>query len=206
MRVRGPSKWAVLGVLFAAGVAFDQVTKFLAVDRLTEAFARVGARTLPQKLEAFWSLRYLEPVATAPYVVARPFWRMVYVENPNAAFGFLGFLPPELRYPLFVVTYVFAVGFVIYYYRRLQTGQRYLQVALALVMAGTVGNFIDRLARRYVIDFVDWHWWNRPDLRWPTFNVADSMLVVGIGLLLLHSGPRRVGARADDTRARPAPR
>jgi len=64
-------------------------------------------------------------------------------------------------------------------------------VALSLVLAGAVGNFVDRLARRYVIDFVEWYWWNRPDLRWPTFNVADSMLTVGIVLLLLAPQERK---------------
>ena len=49
---------------------------------------------------------------------------------------------------------------------------------------------VDRLARRYVIDFVEWHWWNRPDLRWPTFNLADSLIVVGVAMLLLHPGER----------------
>ena len=62
-------------------------------------------------------------------------------------------------------------------------------MALAFVLAGAVGNFIDRLARSYVIDFVEWYWWNRPDLRWPTFNVADSLIVVGVAMLIIHPGP-----------------
>jgi signal peptidase II len=78
-----------------------------------------------------------------------------------------------------------------------EEAQRLLRVALSLVLAGAVGNFIDRLARGYVVDFVDWHWWNRPDLYWPTFNVADSMIVVGVGLLLLLPAPggERAAAR-----------
>jgi signal peptidase II len=85
---------------------------------------------------------------------------------------------------------VAAVLFILGYYRRLREEQRYLQVALALVLAGAVGNFIDRLVRRYVIDFIEWHWWNRPDLRWPTFNVADSLIVIGVAMLMLHPGER----------------
>ncbi len=90
-----------------------------------------------------------------------------------------------------------AVGFILHYYRRLTEEQRFLQVALALVLAGAVGNFIDRLARRYVIDFVEWYWWNRPDLRWPTFNVADSLIVVGVAMLILHPGPQKSVAGAE---------
>ncbi len=191
MRRKPLGKWKVLAALFALGLAADQVTKFLAVDRLTVAFLRAGARTLGDKVEAFWRLKYLEPLATEPYYVFRPFWRMTYVENPNAAFGFMSFVPAEARYRLFLVISGAAVGFVFYYYRKLGVRQRFLQISLAFVLAGTVGNLVDRLARRYVIDFIDWYWWNRPDLRWPTFNVADSLLVVGIALLLLHPSPGR---------------
>jgi signal peptidase II len=188
------SKWKLLAALFGLGVAADQVTKFLAVDRLTVAFPRAGAHALAEKVSAFWRLKYLEPLATPPFYVFRPLWRMSYVENPNAAFGFMSFVPAEARYQLFLVISVAAVGFVFYYYRKLDVRQRFLQISLSFVLAGTVGNLVDRLARRYVIDFIDWYWWNRPDLRWPTFNLADSMLVVGIALLLIHPSPGRANA------------
>ncbi len=204
----GIGKWKLLVAIFTLAVLADQLTKFLAVDRLTYAFERAGARTLEQKAVAFWKLRHLEPLATQPYYVYRPLWRMSYVENPAAAFGMFGFIPPALRYRVFLVVSALAIAFVIYYYRRLGEGQRFLQVSLAFVLAGTVGNLIDRLARRYVIDFVEWYWWNRPDIRWPTFNVADSLLVVGIAMLLVHpSGGRAAapqgGARAGKIRAAP---
>ncbi len=191
---RGPGKWTLLAVLVPASLIADQVTKFLAVERLTRAFERAGATTLGAKLDAFWQMRYLEPLATEPYYVFRPLWRMNYVENPNAAFGFLSFVPAGVRHPLFIVISILAIAFILHYYRKLERGQRFLQVSLAFVLAGTIGNLIDRLARRYVIDFVEWYWWNRPDLRWPTFNVADSLLVVGIAMLLVHPAPKGAGA------------
>ena len=185
------SKWKLLAAVFVLALLLDQWTKYLAVERLTTAFQRAGAHTSTQKLQAFWGLRRLEPYATQPHEVYRPLWRMNYVENPNAAFGFMGFVPADVRHPLFLVISAAAVAFVLYYYRRLTPGQRFLQLSLAFVLAGTVGNLVDRVARRYVIDFVEWYWWNRPDLRWPTFNVADSLLVVGIAMLLVHPAPKR---------------
>ena len=110
MSDRGLSKWKVLAAIFALGLFADQATKFLAVDRLTTAFQSVGAATLGQKLEAFWRLRYLEPVASEPFYVFRPMWRMHYVENPAAAFGFLSFLGPETRYRLFLVISALAIS------------------------------------------------------------------------------------------------
>lgn len=183
------SKWKLLAAIFAAGVALDQWSKFLAVDRLTDLFHRVGAESFGQRLVAFFTQRHLEGLATDPFYVFRPLWRMVYVENPNAAFGLGNVLPPGPRLAIYLVASSIAAGAVLYYFRKLRDDQRYFQVALALVLAGDLGNFIDRATRQYVIDFVDWYWWNRPDLRWPTFNVADSMLVIGVGLLLLKPFP-----------------
>ncbi|HZZ86432.1 MAG TPA: signal peptidase II [Anaeromyxobacteraceae bacterium] len=178
-------KWRLLLALFLALVVADQLTKFLAVDRLTFAFARVGAAELPAKVAAFYRLRYLEPYATQPYYVYAPVWRMNYVENPGAAWGLFRGLSEGIRNAFFTLISIGAVAFILRYYRRLREDQRYLQVALALVLAGAVGNFLDRVARRYVIDFVEWYWWNRPDIRWPTFNLADSLIVVGVALLML---------------------
>jgi signal peptidase II len=191
------SKFRLLAVVFVLGIAADQTTKFLAVDRLTQAFPRAGAHTLPQRVAAFWRLKHLERFATEPYVVYRPLWRMNYVENPHAAFGLGSFLPPGPRHVAFVIFAFLAVGAVLWFYIRLGERQRLQQVTLALVLAGAVGNVVDRLVRRYVIDFIEWYWWNRPDLRWPTFNVADSMLTVGIVLLLLLPQEGRREARGE---------
>ncbi len=186
-----PSRWTVLATIFVAGVAFDQWAKYQAVARLTDLFHRIGAETLGQRLQAFLAHRHLESLSTEPYVVFAPLWRMVYVENPNAAFGLGHFLPPAVRLGIYMVAAGAAAVAVVYYYRKLTEDQRWFQVALALVLAGDLGNFIDRALRRYVIDFIDWYWWNRPDLRWPTFNIADSMLVVGVAMLLLKPFPTK---------------
>jgi signal peptidase II len=185
------SKWRLLAAVFLASLALDQVTKFLAVDLLTHAFEANGATSLGEKIAAYFRLQHLERWADAPFVVFEPLWRMTYVENPFAAFGLFRSVPDRLRYPLFIAVTIAAVFFVLAAYRKLDERQRWDQVALALVLAGALGNFCDRLAHGYVIDFIDWHWWNRPDLRWPTFNVADSSLVVGVAMLLLHPGAKR---------------
>jgi signal peptidase II len=192
----GRSKWALLALFFAVLVALDQWTKYLAVERLTFAFQRAGAGSAAERLRAFYGLRHLERLAREPFVVWAPVWRMNYVENPGAAWGLFRGLSEGIRNAFFTAISLGAVGFILYYYRRLGERQRYLQISLSLVLAGAVGNFIDRVARRYVIDFIEWHWWNRPDIRWPTFNLADSLIVVGVALLVLHPGPKRAEAAA----------
>jgi len=188
---RGPSRWAVLAVLFTTGFLLDQASKFLAVERLTSVFRLTPGLGAWDRVRAFYGVRHLGMLATDPHTVWEPMWRMSYVENPGAAWGLGVGLSPALRNGVFVAVSLVAAAIILVVYRRLRDDQRYLQVALALVLAGAMGNFADRLVRRYVIDFVEWYWWNRPDLRWPTFNVADALIVVGVALLVVHPGAAR---------------
>jgi signal peptidase II len=185
------TKWKLLALLVPFLVLADQVTKFMAVDRLTTAFADAGAVTLGERISAYWRLDHLEHQATEPYVVVGPVWRMHYVENPGAAWGILRGASEGVRNALFGAVIVAAVAFILTYYRKVGERQRWLQLALAFVLSGAIGNGIDRAARSYVVDFIAWHWWNRPDLQWPTFNIADSLIVVGVAMLILHPGAAR---------------
>ncbi len=190
-------KWALLAVLFLGLVLLDQWTKFLAVERLTTAYAGEAHLSFVEKVHKFYAdFRELDALTPRPpHYVYKPLWRMNYVENPGAAWGlFRGFHEPW-RTTFFVIVSLGAVAFILHYYRKVATSQRFLQVALAFVLAGAVGNFIDRLARQYVIDFVEWYWWRNEELRWPTFNVADSLIVVGVVMLVLHPGQKKAAAR-----------
>ncbi len=180
-------KWRVFLLIVATGLLADQGTKFMAVDRLTTALQRTDG-ALWSRVAGFYGFRHLEPYSTEPYVVWAPMWRMRYAENPGAAWGLFRDLSLSARNTVFSLTLLGAVIFILFYFRKLSREQRLLQVALSLVFAGAIGNFVDRLARGYVVDFIDWHWWKRPDLYWPTFNIADSMIVVGVILLVLLPG------------------
>jgi signal peptidase II len=188
------SKWRVFLLIVLVGLTADQVTKFMAVDRLTTALRRTDG-SLSARVASFYTFRHLEPYATEPYVVWAPMWRMRYAENPGAAWGLFRDLSLSTRNTVFSLTLLGAVIFILFYFRKLSREQRLLQVALSLVFAGAIGNFLDRVARGYVVDFIDWHWWRRPDLYWPTFNVADSMIVVGVVLLVLLPGEAAAGDR-----------
>ncbi len=185
------SKWKLLVAIFVVWVVADQVTKYLAVEHLTYAFEVAGAKTLGQRIGAFFSQRELQErhLAGEPYYVVRDFWAMRYAQNRGAAWGLLAGLPAGARVPFFHVVSVAAVIFILTYYRKLREDQRLLQVAFSLVLGGAVGNFIDRIARGYVIDFIDWHWRDPQFLvytrHWPTFNIADSGITIGVALMVL---------------------
>jgi signal peptidase II len=185
------NKWTLLALVASFWLVCDQVTKFLAVEHLTDAFAVAGAQTLPEKISAFVTQRDLLERGLVGRKVATVtgFWDHRYTQNRGAAWGFLAGSGEKFRVPFFHLVSVAAVIFIFSYYRKLRTDQRYLQFALALVLGGALGNALDRILRGYVIDFIDWHWfdpnWLRPSLHWPTFNVADAGISVGLALLLL---------------------
>lgn len=196
------SKWKLLFVCSFILVLADQGAKFLAVQRLTTAFANADDLSSLEKLGSFYAYRHLERLAREPYEVWGGLCRLRYAENPGSAFGLFVTAPRHLRFVFFTIVTLAAVAFIVVTYRRLREDERPRQVALALVLAGAVGNFVDRMARRYVIDFIDW---GLGELRWPTFNLADIFIVVGVGLLLLVGKSRLVSepGSGDGTR-RPA--
>jgi signal peptidase II len=187
----GLSKWKLLALLAGLWVVADQVTKYLAVEHLTAAFIAARAHTFPDRVAAFVEQKELleRGLANPVPVTVTPFWQHRYTQNRGAAWGVLSGAGEQFRVPFFYLVSIAAVIFIFSYYRKLRTEQRYLQVALALVLGGAIGNAIDRVLRGYVIDFIDWHWfdphWLRPSLHWPTFNVADSGITVGLAMLFL---------------------
>ena len=84
---------------------------------------------------------------------------------------------------VFLVVSVLSIGMVAYFYRSLRDRSPWLHLVLGIVLGGTLGNFIDRLRQGYV---TDWLSVGIGDTRWPTFNVADSSVVVGIGILVIY--------------------
>lgn len=105
-----------------------------------------------------------------------PFLHLVNVRNTGAAFGMFRNLSSEF----FILISVGAVIFVTY----LLIKNAYNNVGLSLLLGGAIGNLIDRLLYGKVIDFIDF---SIGDFHWPAFNIADSSLTIGIGLILLTS-------------------
>ncbi|HUJ26876.1 MAG TPA: signal peptidase II [Myxococcales bacterium] len=185
------SKWKLLALIAGLWFAADQVTKYLAVEHLTAAFTAAHAKTLPQKISAFVGQKELleRGLAYPTPVQVTGWWQNRYTQNRGAAWGVFASAGEKFRVPFFHLVSIVAVIFIFSYYRKLRNDQRYLQISLALVLGGALGNALDRVLRGYVIDFIDWHWfdpnWLRPNLHWPTFNVADSGISVGLVLLFL---------------------
>jgi signal peptidase II len=150
--VRGRGFYAAIAVLI---VVADQVTKFL-VDSVMELH---DSRSIVDGLVS-----------------------LTYVQNRGAAFGLLSQADLPYQPALFIGVSLLALAAIATYAARLPVTQRLAQTALTLVLAGAVGNLIDRVRLGYVIDFVDVYWRAH---HWPAFNVADSAISVGVCLLVL---------------------
>jgi signal peptidase II len=98
--------------------------------------------------------------------------------NRGAAWGIL----QGQMWFFYIITIAVIIGLV-YYIQKMAKESRLLGVALALMLGGAIGNFIDRIARQEVVDFVHTYIFS---YSFPVFNVADAALSIGVGLLVIH--------------------
>lgn|GEM_PF-486146 len=112
---------------------------------------------------------------------AAPWFQFLYAENPGAAFGFMRGVPEGPRQLLFILLTIAAFIVILGIAYKLPAEAWWLYLALGSILAGAAGNFVDRLRYGYVIDFIDMH---LGFMHWPTYNIADIAIAVGVGLLL----------------------
>jgi len=190
-----PRKYVILLAVALSVIVLDQWTKFLVVRELTTRFD--GLTTSSARLQAFYgeapppSFHGLHFAPRRFITVSPDYFRLRYAENPGAAWGLFRSLPDHLRGPLFHVVSLAAVVFILFFFRQLkgERVERWALWGLPLVLGGALGNYMDRLARGYVIDFLEAHWHDQA--AWPSFNIADAAICVGVGMLLVDSMVRK---------------
>ncbi|MEC0665472.1 signal peptidase II [Priestia flexa] len=97
--------------------------------------------------------------------------------NRGAAWGIL----PGQMWFFYVITIIVVIGLIVYI-RKINKADKWLGVALGLMLGGAIGNFIDRVFRQEVVDFVNTYIFTYD---FPIFNVADSALAVGVGIMFI---------------------
>lgn len=146
------NRWALLGLVVVLGVALDQLTKRIALEKLSTAG--------------------MVPVIDG-------FFRFEYHTNAGAFFS----LGSDMGPIFFVIVTLGAVALIGHLYRKAPPEHVVLRWALMLLLAGAIGNLVDRAMEGEVIDFLHLHY--RDVFHWATFNVADVYITVGLGLLVL---------------------
>lgn len=185
------AQWlAVVLVLF---IGLDQASKIWTQNELA-TFTQQGKREVEvndgkrvEKWVPGW--RHTNTVTVVPGA-----FDLIYRENPAAAFSLTRSIPEALRRPLLLGVSSFAMILIAVWYLRLKQADGLLMTSFALIIAGAIGNFIDRVRLGYVIDMVDMYISYGPvadrliamfgSSHWPTYNIADSCIVGGaIGVI-----------------------
>ena len=110
------------------------------------------------------------------------FFNLVHVRNTGGAFGIFGGERGGLGSLLFVVVSLIAVGCILVFFIKTREDEKMISLSLSLVLGGAIGNLIDRFRYGEVVDFLDFYF---RSYHWPAFNIADSAICIGIGLMAL---------------------
>jgi signal peptidase II len=108
------------------------------------------------------------------------FFALTHIRNTGGAFGLLAGEATGIRTLFFLAASGLALGIILFFYTRLAHGKPWVAGALAMIFGGAFGNLIDRLRFGEVVDFLDFY---IGTAHWPAFNVADSAISVGVGIL-----------------------
>lgn len=122
-------------------------------------------------------------VAYRKIVIIPRYFDFEYTRNPGAAFGLLSDADSPWRIPFFIAVSLIAIIVIMLMLRGVERRAQLTIWALSLIAGGAIGNFIDRLSYGWVIDFIVWKYTD--EYRWPTFNLADAFISIGVGLLVL---------------------
>lgn len=106
------------------------------------------------------------------------FFLITFIHNRGAAFGIL----QERRWFFLLITIAVVIAIVIYLGRSHKNNRRLMMWALALILGGALGNFLERAIYGQVVDFLQF---NFGSYTFPIFNIADSAIVIGVGLIIL---------------------
>jgi signal peptidase II len=168
------AKWQIFLIVAALSLIADQATKIWARDALPVARHQAGAACLvPEDIVNRTCAGQAVPVING-------FWEWRLSMNPGSAFGLFS-SQNGARIGLSIVGIIAVFG-MLWMLRKARADQRILHWALALVTGGAIGNLIDRIYFGVVTDFILWRYQTH---EWPVFNVADIVLVVGVGLMFI---------------------
>lgn len=139
----------------------------------------VGAVVVCDQLTKLYVDAVMVPHQSVP--VIENYFHITYVRNPGGAFGLLARAERGIMRPLLLGLSCLAIGVIFLVYRTMPRDRLVARLAFSLLLGGAIGNLIDRIHLDEVIDLLDVHWYQ--SYHWPAFNIADSAITIGVGLL-----------------------
>ena len=126
--------------------------------------------------------------------VVEGFFSITHIRNPGVAFGLFAGHESEYKVLFFVVISIIAILAILIIFHQTPDDKRMVKVGLILIFSGAVGNLIDRILYKEVIDFLDFFY---NGSHWPAFNVADSCITIGVSFMILdlfYGNPAEAGS------------
>ncbi len=202
---RGKQIFLSLFLVFVATLTIDQVTKRHAEKTL---MTQQNPANLDDYRATFHEVGTLGKDSSLIDGQKTNFARLKfhYQRNRGAAFSMLATLDDHIRIPFFYGVTIFSVLYILYYLRTLPINYHLTRFGLVMIMAGAIGNFVDRLIQGYVIDFVDVSWsifgWRHD---FAVFNVADIAINIGIAAFIIEMLLKRKPIYAEFQKKEAAP-
>lgn len=109
-------------------------------------------------------------------------FNLIHVRNPGVAFGLFAGVESQYKAWIFVFISSVAIIAILVIYHHTPKEHRMVRIGLILIFSGAIGNVIDRIVYKEVIDFLDVFY---EGYHWPAFNFADSCITIGVGLMIL---------------------
>ena len=131
---------------------------------------------LLDRLAKIWALNSLKD--NNGVIVIKDFFKLEYLENRGAAFGIL-----QNKLIILAIVTLLVISGMIYYIIKYKPKSKFLRISFALIISGALGNLYDRLIYKYVVDFILVHY--KEIYYFPTFNIADSLVVIGTVILAI---------------------
>jgi signal peptidase II len=128
------------------------------------------------RLTKLWAINRLAP--DRDMVIIKDFFTFSYVENRGAAFGIF-----QHRVNLLAVVTIVIIAGMIYYLIKNRQETLLFRISMAMIISGAIGNLIDRIQYKFVVDFILVHY---KTAHFPNFNIADVLVVIGTALLSIY--------------------
>lgn len=140
-------------------------------------FVIVAIGLILDRVSKTWAQNFL--TTNGDVVILKDIFSFSYLENRGAAFGIF-----QNKQSILAIVTFFVLSFVVYYLIKYKPKSMILRISLSLIICGAIGNLFDRVTKRYVVDFILFHY--KDVYYFPTFNVADMMVVIGTFSMALY--------------------
>ena len=182
--IRNKKKILFFFILFTILLSIDLLSKLWVERNLSEKY------TLNKPLIKNEIInKYDELIISREIIVIDPYWTFLYTRNYNIGFSLLSFLENILtKNQMFVFIQTLQSLAVIFFFYIFFSGNLHYWLPFSFILAGGMGNVLDRLFRGYVVDFIKW---SVPEIPlsilnpWPIFNLADVFVSIGGGIIFL---------------------